>query len=363
MKTSIWKKLLCLALAATMLLSMAACGSSSTTTDDTTAAEETTTEETTAAEEAAPAEEEEAAAEEEASPAEEVEAPAEEAEAPAEEEAAAAEDDLKTKWASLAGTTLRVATSGQQAGWSQDDGNGGVEGMDIDTMTYICDYYGINLEWVVADPTGIWGMLQSGEVDTIACVTTVNADRLDAYWFTNTYAWESYSIVSRTEDGIAEDGDLSFWDGKTICTPAGSNPALILEQIIEEQAANGVNISAVYPDSSAVLIQNVVSKETDAALMVTSTCAYKVRDLGYTDTLTIQNIQWKNMPIVYAWNRVEENKDVILAINDLLDEMHADGTLSEFSNKWFEMDITNVPDGEVNYVVPTGDDAWQSNEG
>lgn len=43
--------------------------------------------------------------------------------------------------------------------------------------------------------------------------------------------------------------------------------------------------------------------------------------------------------------------------------MHEDGTLSELSNKWFEMDITGVPDGEVNYVTTTGDDAWQSNEG
>ena len=255
-----------------------------------------------------------------------------------------------------------MATSGVQAGWSQDDGNGGIEGMDVDVMNYICDYYGINLEWVVADPTGIWGMLQSGEVDTIACVTTVNEDRLAAYWFTNTYAWESYSIVSRTEDGVPEAGDLDFWDGKTICTPAGSNPALILEDIIAQEAEKGINISAVYPDSSAVLIQNVVSKETDAALMVTSTCAYKVRDLGYTDTLTIQDIQWKNMPIVYAWNRVEENKEIIHAFNDLIAQMHEDGTLSGFSNKWFEMDITPLPAGEVEYVVPTGDDAWQSNE-
>ncbi len=348
MKTSLWKRLLCMTLAAVLLLGLAACGSSSETAE--TSAEPETVAETSAEPEAA----EETSAEPEA--AEETSAEPE-----ATDETAGSED-LKSKWAALSGTTLRVATSGQQAGWSQDDGNGGVEGMDIDIMNYICDYYGIQVEWVVADPTGIWGMLQSGEVDTIACVTTVNEDRLAAYWFTNPYAWESYSIVSRTEDGVPEDGDLSFWDGKTICTPAGSNPALILEQIIEEQAEQGVTISAVYPDSSAVLIQNVVSGETDAALMVTSTCAYKVRDLGYTDTLTIQDIQWTNMPIVYAWNRVEENKDIILAINDLIAEMQADGTLSDFSNKWFEMDITQLPEGETPYVTTTGEDAWQSYE-
>lgn len=345
MKISLWKRVLCTVMAICMLAGLCACG--------------TDTASTGASAPSAASEGTDAAAAPEAT-----EVPAV-TEAPAAPEASTVEagaEDLKTKWASLAGKTLKVATSGQQAGWSQDDGNGGVEGMDIDVMNYIADYYGMNIEWVVADPTGIWGMLQSGEVDTIACVTTVNEDRLGAYWFTNTYAWESYSIVSRTEDGVPEAGDLSFWDGKTICTPAGSNPQLILEEIIEKEKAEGVNISAMYPDSSAVLIQNVVSKETDAALMVTSTCAYKVRDLGYSDTLTIQDIQWKNMPIVYAWNRVEENKDIIQAINDLEVEMQNDGTLSEFSNKWFEMDITQLPEGEVNYVTSTGDNAWQSYE-
>ena len=348
MKTKLWKRLAAATLAVMMLASLTACGDSSSS--QAAASSAAATEAPKAEETAAPAPQEE----QQASVAE---APDSTAEAPA------ATEDLKEKWASLKGKTLKVATSGQQAGWSQDDGNGGVEGMDIDVMEYICDYYGINLEWIVADPTGIWGMLQSGEADTIACVTTVNEDRLGAYWFSNTYAWESYCIVSRTEDGVPEAGDLSFWDGTTICTPAGSNPALILEDIIAQEAEKGVTINAVYPDSSAVLIQNVVNKETDGALMCTSTCAYKVRDLGYSDTLTIQDIQWKNMPIVYAFNRTDENKDTILAINDLLDQMHADGTLSELSNQWFEMDITGVPDGEVNYVTTTGDNAWQSNEG
>ena len=348
MKTKLWKRLAAATLAVMMLASLTACGDSSSSqaaASSAAATEAPKTEETAAP---TPQEEQQASV---------AEAPDSTAEAPA------ATEDLKEKWASLKGKTLKVATSGQQAGWSQDDGNGGVEGMDIDVMEYICDYYGINLEWIVADPTGIWGMLQSGEADTIACVTTVNEDRLGAYWFSNTYAWESYCIVSRTEDGVPEAGDLSFWDGKPICTPAGSNPALILEDIIAQEAEKGVTINAVYPDSSAVLIQNVVNKETDGALMCTSTCAYKVRDLGYSDTLTIQDIQWKNMPIVYAFNRTDENKDTILAINDLLDQMHADGTLSELSNQWFEMDITGVPDGEVNYVTTTGDNAWQSNEG
>ena len=196
MKTNLWKRLASATLALMMLGSFAACGSSSSVAEGSAATQSAVSAPT--AEAAAPAED--------ATPAASVAEPA----GSASEDAAASSEDLKTKWASLKGKTLKVATSGQQAGWSQDDGNGGVEGMDIDIMNYICDYYSIDLEWIVADPTGIWGMLQSGEADTIACVTTVNEDRLGAYWFTNTYAWESYCIVSRTEDGVPEAGDSGF---------------------------------------------------------------------------------------------------------------------------------------------------------
>ena len=78
--------------------------------------------------------------------------------------------------------------------------------------------------------------------------------------------------------------------------------------------------------------------------------------------MNIQNVQWKNMPIVYGFARKEENKDLILAINDLLAQMHEDGTLTALSEKWFGMDVTALPEGEVNYVTTTGDTAWQSYE-
>ena len=146
MKTTFWKRLAAAALSVMMLASLTACGGDSASQAAASSAAATEAPKTEASTAAAPAPEQASVAE----------VPDSTADAPA------ASEDLKEKWASLKGKTLKVATSGQQAGWSQDDGNGGVEGMDIDVMEYICDYYGINLEWIVADPTGIWGMLQSG---------------------------------------------------------------------------------------------------------------------------------------------------------------------------------------------------------
>lgn len=270
--------------------------------------------------------------------------------------------DLKNKWASLKGKTLKVGTSSSLLGWTMDDGSGQPEGMDIDVMKYICDYYGINIEWTVSEYSSLWGMVQNGMIDTIANLTTVNKDRLGLYWFTNTYAWESYSIASRTEDGIPEDGDMSFWKDKTICGEAGSNATYVLEDMIEEQKSKGNTINELVLDNASVLLSAVVQKQADATFMPTSTCAYSIQQAGYSDVCHIQNVKYKNMPILYGWARTDKNKDFILAFNDLIEQMHKDGTLTGFSQKWFGMDVTALPDGENNYVTTTGDNAWQSYE-
>ena len=270
--------------------------------------------------------------------------------------------DLKTKYADLAGKTLKVGTGCAQAGWTMDDGTGNPEGMDIDVLTYICDYYGINIEWTISEYASLWGMVQNGVIDTIANLTTVNDDRLGLYWFTNTYAWESYSIVSRKADGVPEDGDMTFWKDKTIAGEAGSNATLVLEDLIAEQAELGNTINELTLDSAASLIPAVMQNQADAEFQCTSTCAYAVAQSGNSDQLTIQNVNYKNMPILYGWARKEENKEYIKAFNDLIAQMHEDGTLTEMSEKWFDMDVTSLPEGEVDYVTTTGDDAWQSYE-
>lgn len=270
--------------------------------------------------------------------------------------------DLKTKYADLAGKTLKVGTGCAQAGWTMDDGTGNPEGMDIDVLTYICDYYGINIEWTISEYASLWGMVQNGVIDTIANLTTVNDDRLGLYWFTNTYAWESYSIVSRKADGVPEDEDMTFWKDKTIAGEAGSNATLVLEDLIAEQAEQGNTINELTLDSAASLIPAVMQNQADAEFQCTSTCAYAVAQSGNSDQLTIQNVNYKNMPILYGWARKEENKEYIKAFNDLIAQMHEDGTLTEMSEKWFDMDVTSLPEGEVDYVTTTGDDAWQSYE-
>ena len=155
---------------------------------------------------------------------------------------------------------------------------------------------------------------------------------------------------------------MTFWKDKTIAGEAGSNATLVLEDLIAEQAEQGNTINELTLDSAASLIPAVMQNQADAEFQCTSTCAYAVAQSGNSDQLTIQNVNYKNMPILYGWARKEENKEYIKAFNDLIAQMHEDGTLTEMSEKWFDMDVTSLPEGEVDYVTTTGDDAWQGYE-
>ena len=124
----------------------------------------------------------------------------------------------------------------------------------------------------MAEYAALWGCVQNGLIDTIANLTTVNPERLDQYWFTNTYAWESYSIVSRAEDA-PEDGDMNYWEGRTICGEAGSNATMTFETIRDQLAAEGVEVNELVLDSASILIPSVIQNQADGAFMCTSTCA------------------------------------------------------------------------------------------
>lgn len=271
-----------------------------------------------------------------------------------------AADALQTKWSSLQGRTLRVGADGTEPGWTQDDGSGVLSGMEVDLLTDFCDYYGMTLSWTTGDSSSLWGMLEAGELDTISGHTGVDVDRLSLYWFTDVYAWDSYAIVSPAADGVPEDGSLSFWDGKVIAADASAS--ITLEDMIAQEAENGVAIRSMLVDSPAGLLPAVSEGEADGALLFASLCPRLLAENGMADTMHVQDAQWEAVPLTFAFPRKEENKDVLLAFHDFIGKMREDGSLAALSNTWFDADLTQIPDGESGYVAVTGADAWQADE-
>ena len=242
--------------------------------------------------------------------------------------------------------TIRVGTTGAMAGWDQLGDNGELEGLEIDIWNEIAARNDWKVEFTTADFTALWGMLDNDQIDTIADGTTVNDERLQKYWFSDTYLWDSYVVVMQGDDDVPEDGDMAWWNGKTICCEAGQNPQLVLDQMNEE-LGNKINVR--YLDSSSVLVPDILNGSSDGAFMIKTNAKINIDELGYDD-LVMFDPQYKNTPMTYAWTKKAENKDILKKVNATLAEMREDGTLKSISEKWLDMDISETPVGE-NYQI------------
>ncbi|WP_302326359.1 transporter substrate-binding domain-containing protein [Enterocloster lavalensis] len=247
----------------------------------------------------------------------------------------------ETESAAPAGEAKKIilGSTGVLAKWTQTaEGsaeNGGLEGYDIDVWNEIARRNNFELEWKVAEFQALFGMLDNGDITTIANEVTTNPERLEKYDFTDTYAYDGYVFV--VKKGSAPDS-LDWFKNKKICVEAATNPRLVLEDMNEEKAM-GIEIG--YLDTQSVLLPAVDNGTYDGAFMIKTAAQIGIDDLGMD--LEQFDPQYKVLPICYPLTRTDENAVLKETINATLKEMKEDGTLAELSNKWFGQDVTVEP--------------------
>ncbi len=234
-------------------------------------------------------------------------------------------------------TKVVIGTTGSLAKWTQTaQGGSGVEGYDIDVWNEIAKRNNWTIEWKVAEFQALFGMLDNGQLTTIANEVTTNPERLEKYKFSNTYAWDSYVFVTKPDyDG--SNGMESF-KGKKVCVEASTNPRLTLEKANEE---NHLGIEMGYLDSQAALLPSVANGQYDAAFMIKSAAYIGINELKYN--MKAWESKYKKLPIAYPFRKTPDQDKIREAVNKTLDEMHKDGTLKKMSEKWFGEDMTPEP--------------------
>ncbi len=239
--------------------------------------------------------------------------------------------------AASAQTKVVIGTTGTLAKWTQTvQGGSGVEGYDVDVWNEIAKRNHWDIEWKVAEFQALFGMLDNGQLTTIANEITTNPQRLEKYKFTDTYAWDSYVFVTKPDyDGSR---GMESFKGKKVAVEAATNPRLTLEKANEEM---NLGISIGYLDGQATLLPAVSNGQYDAAFMIKSAAYIGIHDLKYD--LKAWESQYKKLPICYPFRKTEKDDQIREAVNKTLDEMHKDGTLKKLSEKWFGEDMTLEP--------------------
>jgi len=226
---------------------------------------------------------------------------------------------------------IKVGMSGGYYPYTFKNKEGKIDGFEVDVWNEIGKRTGYKPEFVAASFSGLFGMLDTGKIDTISNEITITDKRKEKYLFADPYVYSGAQLmVKQGNDSIKSLEDLK---GKKVGVSLGSN----FEQIIKDSDKNK-QITVVTYDNDGGMRQDVVLGRTDAMMDDKVSALAVVQENKLPLQLAGKDVQPLENAFPFVKN--DANKAVIEKVNKALTDMRADGTLEKISNKWVKSDIT-----------------------
>lgn len=208
-----------------------------------------------------------------------------------------------------------------------------VKGSFYDFAEAIGNKAGYKIEWEIGEWSGILASLQGNRIDSAANFAKT-PEREEMYQFTNPIIYSSSAI------GVAPDNTeiqgVEDLKGKTVNTILGSNYGAALEAL---DTNNEINIEPI--EDINVAFNNVRQGKVDAVVygyeLLTSLNQNRSANLRILDNVFGVN------EVAFPLARNSEKDQVMADWNQAIEELRADGTLKEISEKWYDTDITENP--------------------
>lgn len=227
---------------------------------------------------------------------------------------------------------ITVAMSGTYYPFGFKEGDK-LEGFEVDVWNHIADKLGYKVEYKTASFSGLFGLLDSGKATTIANQITINNERKEKYYFTEPTVYTGAQIVVRNDEkGIT---DLSSLKGKTVGVDLGSN----YEQILKSSGED-INIKT-YQDTNVAFNQLMMGR-IDAVVIDRVSAAMMIKKENLPLKMVGKPIE--SLENAYPFVKTDANKELIEKINTAINEMRADGTLKNISEKWLGTNVTSPGD-------------------
>jgi len=271
--------------------------------------------------------------------------PVEEPAAPPEEPEPEPEDIDLLDQVMEAGTLL-VSTDPNYAPQSFLNEDGELDGFDVDTAKEVAKRLGIEVEFVTPDWDLITAGGWAGRWDVSIGSMTPTEDRSEVLWFTDGYYFTpAVFAVHKDNSDIMSVDDLS---GKVVGLGTATtyeswlNGTLsILGGEVMYDPPAGVEVKPYSTDSEAVQDLALGDGVRLDAVMSAQPTIQEAIDSGvplkYLGTPAFYE------PLVFALDKGRGTSDKMVAkLDEILDEMHSDGTLTELSLEWYGIDITTL---------------------
>lgn len=222
---------------------------------------------------------------------------------------------------------LIVALEGAWQPWSYHDESDTLVGYDVEVSRAIAEKLGVEPEYVESDWDSLFAGLDAGRFDMVCNGVEVTDERALTYDFTTPYGYIHTALAVRKDnDEIKTFEDLK---GKTTANSLAST-------YMELAESYGATVQGI--DTLEETIQLLAAGRIDATLNA---------DVSFYDYLNVhpdadfkivaQTEDASAIPL-----RKGDNSATLLeAVNNAIDELRADGTLKELSEKYFGQDISS----------------------
>ena len=223
---------------------------------------------------------------------------------------------------------LIVALEGAWQPWSYHDESDTLVGYDVEVSRAIAEKLGVEPEYVESDWDSLFAGLDAGRYDMVCNGVEVTEERAKTYAFTTPYGYIHTALAVRKDnEDIHSFEDLK---GKTTANSLAST-------YMELAESYGATVQGI--DTLEETIQLLTAGRIDATLNA---------DVSFYDYLNVHpDADFKLVAqtedashVAIPLRKGDASATLLDAINTAIDELRADGTLKELSEKYFGQDIS-----------------------
>ena len=223
---------------------------------------------------------------------------------------------------------LVVALEGAWQPWSYHDESDTLVGYDVEVSRAIAEKLGVEPEYVESDWDSLFAGLDAGRFDIVCNGVEVTDERAKTYDFTTPYGYIHTALAVRKDnEDIKSFEDLK---GKTTANSLAST-------YMELAESYGATVQGI--DTLEEPIQLLTAGRIDATLNA---------DVSFYDYLNVHpDADFKLVAqtedashVAIPLRKGDASATLLDAINTAIEELRADGTLKELSEKYFGQDIS-----------------------
>ena len=223
-----------------------------------------------------------------------------------------------------------IATEGDWAPWTYRDDSGEWMGLEIEMGRLIAEGLGVEAEFMMTPWDSILAGVDSGRFDIACNGVGVTEERAQKYSFTEPYVYTEVVLVVRADnEEIQSVDDLA---GRSTANTASSTYAAIAE-------AKGATVTPV--DNLVETIMLVEQGRVDATINAKATIEEYLAERPDANIKIVQVLD-EGEPVAYPLRKGPETETLLAAVNAILEDARADGTLGAISEKYLGADLTRA---------------------